>query len=99
LRTHDGQQRVDASGVWNDASFNGPAEFKAALRKREEEFVRGFVEHLLSYALGRRVEHFDMPAVAKIVEDAAADDCRISGIIEGVVLSYPFRQTRNVQGE
>jgi hypothetical protein len=99
LRTHDGKQPVDASGVWNDTTFNGPAEFKTALRKREQEFVRGFVEHLLSYALGRRIEHFDMPAVTKIVDDAAADDYRISSIIEGVVLSYPFRYTRNVESD
>ena len=95
LRTHDGTQPVDASGVWNDTPFTGPAEFKSALRKREQEFVRGFVEHLLSYALGRPVEHFDMPAVTKIVEDAKADGYRISRIIEGIALSYPFRQTRN----
>jgi hypothetical protein len=99
LRTHDGTQPVDASGVWNDTQFNGPAAFKAALRKREQEFVRGFVEHLMSYALGRPIEHFDMPAVNKIVDDATADDYRLSRIIEGIVLSYPFRQTRNLQGE
>lgn len=99
LRTHDGTQPVDASGVWNDTHFNGPAEFKAALRKREQEFVRGFVEHLLSYALGRPIEHFDMPAVTKIVDDASTDGYRLSHIIEGIVLSYPFRQTRNAKGE
>ncbi|MEZ6128559.1 MAG: DUF1592 domain-containing protein [Planctomycetaceae bacterium] len=95
LRTHDGTQPVDASGVWNDTPFSGPTEFKSALRKREQEFVRGFVEHLLSYALGRPVEHFDMPAVTKIVDDAATDDYRLSRIIEGIATSYPFRQTRN----
>lgn len=96
LRTHDGAQPVDASGVWNDVPFDGPAEFKTALRKRDREFVRGFVEHLMSYALGRPIEHFDMPAVTKIVDDAATDDHRINSILEGVVLSYPFRQTRNL---
>ncbi|MEZ6056066.1 MAG: DUF1592 domain-containing protein [Planctomycetaceae bacterium] len=95
LRTHDGTQPVDASGVWNDTPFNGPAEFKTALRKREQEFVRGFVEHLMSYALGRPIEHFDMPAVTRIVDNAAADDYRLSRIIEGIVLSWPFLQTRN----
>jgi mono/diheme cytochrome c family protein len=95
LRTHDGTQPVDASGVWNETPFSGPAEFKAALRRHEQEIVRGFVEHLLSYALGRPVEHFDMPAVTMIVDDAATEDHRIRRMIEGVVLSYPFRMTRN----
>ncbi len=99
LRTHDGTQPVDASGIWNETPFNGPAEFKVALRKREQEFVRGFVEHLMSYALGRPIEHFDMPAVTTIVDDAATDRYRVSRIIEGIVLSYPFRQTRNLRGE
>ncbi|MCH5375644.1 MAG: DUF1588 domain-containing protein, partial [Planctomycetes bacterium] len=99
LRTHDGMQPVDASGVWNDTQFNGPAEFKATLRQREQEFVRGFVEHLMSYALGRRIEHFDMPAVTKIVDDAATDEYRITRLIEGIALSYPFRQTRNLKGD
>jgi hypothetical protein len=99
LRTHDGEHLVDATGVWNDTQFDGPAGFKSALRKRNQEFLRGFVEHLMSYALGRRIEHFDMPAVTKIMSDAAADECRISAIIEGIVLSYPFQQTRNVRGE
>lgn len=98
-RTHDGTQPVDASGVWNETSFTGPAEFKAALRKREQEFVRGFVEHLLSYALGRPIEHFDMPTVTQIVDETSADGYRLSRIIEGIVLSYPFRQTRNVKGD
>ena len=40
-----------------------------------------------------------MPAVARIVDEAAADDYRLSRIVEGIVLSYQFRQTRNVQGE
>ena len=99
LRTHDGTQPVDASGEWNNTPFNGPAEFKATLRKREQEFVRGFVEHLMSYALGRPIEHFDMPAVTQIVNDASAHGYRLSRIIDGVVLSYQFRLTRNIQGE
>jgi hypothetical protein len=99
MRTHDGAHPVDASGVWNGVPFNGPAEFKAAVRMQEREVVRGFVEHLLSYALGRPVEHFDMPAVSKIVEDAETSGYRLSAVIEGVVSSYPFRNTRNLPGD
>jgi len=94
-RIEDGDQPVDATGKWNGRDFDGPAEFKAALRVRETEFVRGFAEHLLSYALGRRLEHFDQPAIDEIVARAAMDNYRISSLIEGVVLSYPFRNVRN----
>ena len=95
LRTHDGQQPVDASGTWNDRDFTSPAEFKDAIRAGEQELVRGFVEHMLSYALGRKLEHFDMPAIDQIVADTSRDGYRMSDIIEGIVLSYPFRHVRN----
>ncbi len=95
LRTHDGEQPVDASGTWNDHNFSTPAEFKDAIRANEHELVRGFVEHLLSYALGRELQHFDMQSVDKIVADSASDGYRISAIIEGIVHSYPFQHVRN----
>jgi hypothetical protein len=57
-RERDGEAPVDASGGWNGRKFTGPAEFKVILAQQPEEFVRGFIEHLLSYALGRRLEHF-----------------------------------------
>jgi len=95
LRTHDGEQPVDASGTWNDRDFASPAEFKDAIRAGEQELVRGFVEHMLSYALGRKLEHFDMPAIDQIVADTSRDGYRMSDIIEGIVLSYPFRHVRN----
>jgi len=48
----------------------------------------------MTYALGRRVEYYDMPAVRKIVRDAAANDHRMSSYILGVVASAPFRMRR-----
>ena len=94
-RTHEGEQAVDASGTWNDRDFTSPSEFKDAIRAREPELVRGFVEHMLSYALGRHLEHFDMTTVDQIVTDAASEGYRMSAIIEGIVLSYPFQHVRN----
>lgn len=95
-RSHEGTQPIDASGQWNGQDFDGPAGFKKALRIRDSEFVRGLTEHLLSYALGRQLEHYDMPAVDQIVQQAAQHDYRISSLIEGIVTSYPFQHVRNV---
>ena len=95
LRTHDGKQPVDASGTWNDHEFTTPGGFKDAIRVREQELVRGFVEHMLSYALGRKLEYFDMQTVDQIVSESAAHGYRMSAIIEGIVLSYPFQHVRN----
>jgi hypothetical protein len=93
-RTNDGQQPVDARSEWNGHPFDGPAGFKAALMEKPEEFVRGFIEHLLSYALGRKLEIYDLPAVREIQSAAAKDGYRFSAIIEGIVCSYPFRHAR-----
>ena len=49
------------------------------------------IEKLLTYALGREIEHFDAPAIRKIVRDAAARDYRFSSLIQGIVSSTPFQ--------
>jgi hypothetical protein len=94
-RETDGGQPVDARGEWNGAAFDGPAGYKAALLRDPAEFTRGFTEHLLSYALGRKLELYDLPAVQEIQHAAAADQNRLSRIVVEIVQSYPFRHTRN----
>jgi Protein of unknown function (DUF1585) len=47
-------------------------------------------EKLLTYALGRGVQYYDMPAVRKIVKDAGARDFRFSALVLGTVESVPF---------
>lgn len=94
-RETDGGQPVDARGEWNGTAFDGPAGYKAALLRDPGEFTRGFTEHLLSYALGRKLELFDLPAVQEIQRAAAADGNRLSRIVVEIALSYPFLHTRN----
>ena len=38
-------------------------------------------ERLLVYALGRRVEYYDMPTVRRILREAKASDYRMSSLI------------------
>jgi hypothetical protein len=94
-RETDGGQPVDARGEWNGIPFDGPAGYKAALLRDPAEFIRGFTEHLLSYALGRKLELYDLPAVQEIQRAAAADQNRFSRVVVEIVQSYPFRHTRN----
>ena len=61
------------------------------LASRPEVFVGVMTEKLMTYALGRGVEYYDMPAVRKIVQDAATHDFRFSSLIAGVVKSTPFQ--------
>lgn len=92
-RERDAGQPVDAGGSWNGTDFDGPAEFKALLQRDPHEFTRGFIEHLLSFALGRKLEIYDMPAVAEIERSTAEQGFRLQDIVTAITLSRPFRYT------
>src|SRR5713101_8253251 len=65
---------IDASGSLPDGTkFQGIIEFREALVRHPERFVSTVTEKLLTYALGRGLEYYDMPAVRKIVRQASAD--------------------------
>jgi hypothetical protein len=91
-RERDGQSPVDATGNLVDGTrLTGVQDLRQALLDRSDAFVTGVTEKLLTYALGRRLEHFDKPAVRKIVREAARNDYRFSSIVLGIVNSVPFQ--------
>ncbi len=99
LENFDGLGRwrpgVDASGVLPDGTrIDGPVGLRQVLLDKKDQFVGTATERLLTYALGRGVEPFDMPAVRKIVRDAAPIDYRWSAIITGIVNSVPFQMRK-----
>jgi mono/diheme cytochrome c family protein len=86
---------IDASGALPDGTkFNGVAELRAALVRRPERFVNTVTEKLMTYALGRGLEYYDMPAVRRIVKESAADQYRFQSMILAIVKSYPFSMRR-----
>jgi hypothetical protein len=86
---------VDASGAFPDGSkFSSPAEFRKILMTHRDEFVKTLTGKLLTYALGRGVESYDMPTVRAIIRDAAATDYRWTTLILGLVKSVPFQMNR-----
>jgi hypothetical protein len=94
-RTKDGGARVDSSGeLYDGTPIDGPLGLRDALLKRSDAVILSFTESLLTYALGRRVEYYDMPAVRTIVRNAAANDHRLSSYVLGVVASAPFQLSR-----
>jgi len=99
LESFDGLGRwragIDSSGVLPDGTkIDGPVGLKNVLLDKKDQFVATATERLLTYALGRGVEPFDMPAIRKIVRDAAVHDYRWSSLIMGVVKSVPFQMRR-----
>ncbi len=90
--TGEGGGPIDASGVFPDGTgFEGLAGLKAMLLGRHEQFVWTVTEKLATYALGRGLEHYDMPAVRAIIRGAAADDYTWSSLVLGIVESTPFQ--------
>ena len=93
-RLKDNGAPVDVRGELYDGSpLDGPGGLRDALLRRKDAIFNSFTESLMTYALGRRVEYFDMPAVRTIIRDAAAQDYRVSAFILGVATSPAFRMS------
>jgi mono/diheme cytochrome c family protein len=91
-RIKDNEVPVDSAGVLYDGmKIEGPAGLREALLKHKDVFLQTFTENLMTYALGRRVEYYDMPTVRAIVRDAAQHDYRLSSFVLGIVNSPAFR--------
>ena len=82
---------VDASGsTANGTKLDGLVGLRSFLLAEPEQFPRTVTEKLMAYALGRRLEFYDRPAVRKIVREAVGQDYRWSSIILGIVQSPGF---------
>ena len=88
-----GKALIDASTVLpNGVPINGVVELRAQLMERPELFARNVTERLMTYAVNRRLEYFDMPQVRAIVRGAAKDNYKLSSLILGIVNSDAFRK-------
>jgi hypothetical protein len=95
-RTEIAGKPVDSKGVLSgDRTFDGPVELKKILLERKDEFVRHATEKMLSYALGRGIEHYDPPAIKSVSRAVVQADHRATSMILEVATSYPFRYRRN----
>ena len=94
-RTADGKFPIDASGRLPDGrTFNGPTELRAILAAEREAFSRAITSKLLTYALGRGLERFDVKTVKTIASRLPEHDYRFSGLVLEIVNSLPFTSRR-----
>jgi hypothetical protein len=94
-RTREPGGEIDSHGQLADGTpITGAAELRAALTADPEQFARVFTAKLLTYALGRGLEAYDMPTVRRIVREAEGDDYRFSALVKGIANSVPFRMRR-----
>ena len=95
-RTHDAGTPVDSSGVLPDGTkLESVSGLRNVLLSRPEEFTSVFAEKMLTYALGRRLDYYDFPAIRKIVREAEKYDYRWSSLILATAKSLPFQMRRS----
>ena len=91
-RLKDNGNRIDSSGeLYDGTPVTSAGDLRTALLRRPAALARTFTENLMAYALGRRIEYFDMPAVRDIAGAAEADGLRLSRFILEIVRSPAFR--------
>src|SRR5262249_21262143 len=74
FRVKDNGVTIDATGqLYDGTQMEGATGLRAALLKHRDTFLMTFAENLMTYALGRRVEAYDMPALRAIVRDAGRE--------------------------
>jgi hypothetical protein len=89
-------EKIDASGVLADGTkVDGVATLRQALLSRPNVFAGTMTEKLLTYALGRGLEYYDIPAVRAVTHQAALNNYRFSSLILGIVESTPFQMRRS----
>jgi hypothetical protein len=94
-RIRDSGNPVDATGdLYDGTKMDGPVGLRNALLKHMDVITLSFTENLMTYALGRRVEFYDMPAIRTIIRGAAKSNNKMSAFILGVVKSNAFQMSR-----
>ena len=84
--------QIDSSGQLADGRVvNGPKDLRNALLADPDQFVQTLTQKLMTFGLGRGIEHYDMPAVRKVVRAAARDGYKFSAILTAIAESEPFR--------
>jgi hypothetical protein len=91
-RIKENGMALDTRGeLYDGTPVTSPEDLRKALMERPIPLVRNFTENLMAYALGRRLEYFDMPRVREITRAAEENDHRMSSYIMGVIASDAFQ--------
>jgi hypothetical protein len=91
-RTRENGMPLDTRGeLYDGTPVSSPEDLTQALLRRPIPLVRNFTLNLMAYALGRRIEYYDGPAIRAITREAAENDYRMSSLIMGVIDSPAFQ--------
>ena len=99
-RIKDGGNPIDNVGtLYDGTTMEGPAGLRAALLKKKDGFLLSFTESFMTYALGRRIEPSDMPAVRKVLRSAETNKYALSSFVMAIVSSPAFQMNTDVPVE
>ena len=88
---YDGKLPIDSSGTMPDGrQFGNVSEFRRLLYTRRDEFNRCLTEKLMAYALGRKLDINDRPAIDEILSTLKTEQGGLQDLIRLIALSDPF---------
>ena len=91
---------VDPEGQLADGTkVDGPVALRRALNKHPEMFVRTVTEKLMTYGLGRGLDHRDMPLVRNVARETARNNYKFSALVLGITRSAPFQMKKAAQAQ
>lgn len=82
------------TALFDGTPLNGPVSLRNAMVAHGDAVIQNLTEKLMAYALGRRVEYFDMAAVRTITRAAGKNNNRFSSLVLGVVKSQAFQMSK-----
>jgi hypothetical protein len=100
LRVHTPGIVIDTkTQLYDGTPMDGPATLRQALLNHSDMVISNLTEKLMAYAIGRRVEYFDMPLIRAIDRESAKNDNRFSSLILGIVKSQAFQMSKAAPAE
>lgn len=96
-RTVDAKQPIDPAGkLVTGEPFADIRELKRLLtHERRTDYYRCLTEKMLTYAIGRGLEYYDVSTVDEIVSRLEQENGRFSVLLNGIIASAPFQKQRN----
>jgi hypothetical protein len=95
-RTLDAGQKIETGGkLISGEEFADVRDLKRIItHARKDDFYRCMTEKLMTYALGRGLEYYDVESVDRVVTSLGRDNGRFSTLLMGVIDSAPFQRQR-----
>jgi hypothetical protein len=82
------------SKLYDGTPLDGPASLRQAIVNHSDAFIQNLTEKLMAYAVGRRIEYYDMPAVRSITREMTKNKNHFSSLVMGIVKSPAFQMSK-----